>query len=224
MNIDKGIVIKKYNYKDSDEIITILSASGQLIPLMSMGSRKIESKNRNALQLGAYVEFEYFKARLVGKVSKLKKATLINQINILASDNAQVLFDIMTQFSNIEKGSKELFKAFQETYPYWGFDFNHHIKTYIVSKKLAILGVQPISNMCVECGKTDRIASFTFHDGGFLCIKHAKKQMNVTLLKSYRYLFMDFEDYLVVSPEANKEIFENLKHFLYEYKSFKATS
>lgn len=220
MNIEKGIIIKKYNYRDSDEIITILLKSGQLITLISMGSRKITSKNRNALQIGAYIEFEYFKARLVGKISKLKKAILIQQVDILKRDNAQLLFDTMSQLSSIDKGSKDLYNAFIETYPYWGFDFNYHIKTYIISKKLDILGIKPVSDRCIECNGTDRIAYFSFSNGGFHCVKHTKYKMNVEVLKGIKYLFMDFEDYLIVKPEINKEIFDMLKKYLYEYKGF----
>jgi DNA repair protein RecO (recombination protein O) len=75
--IIRGYLIEKKDFKVFDEIITFISSSGRKYTCMSMGSRKIESKNSRNLFLGSLIEFEIFEARSVDKVSKLKKAHVV---------------------------------------------------------------------------------------------------------------------------------------------------
>ena len=73
----KGYLISKTNYQDNDEIITFVDESGLKYPCLSLGSRKIESKNGRNLFLGNLCEFEIVMSRSEEKVSKLKKAKVI---------------------------------------------------------------------------------------------------------------------------------------------------
>jgi recombinational DNA repair protein (RecF pathway) len=44
--------------------------------LLSVGSKKIASKNARNLFVGSFIEFEIFAARTENKISRLKKATI----------------------------------------------------------------------------------------------------------------------------------------------------
>lgn len=79
--IVKGYIVKRMDYQLNDEIITILAENGQLISCISLGSRKIISKNGRNLFLGNFCEFEIFIARTENKLSRLKKCNAINQVN-----------------------------------------------------------------------------------------------------------------------------------------------
>lgn len=78
-SIIKGYVVNRIDYQQNDEIITILDENGNRIPVISLGSRKITSKNGRNLFLGNYCEFEIFMARVDNKVSRLKKCNAIVQ-------------------------------------------------------------------------------------------------------------------------------------------------
>lgn len=80
-SIIKGYVVNRIDYQQNDEIITILDENGNRIPVISLGSRKITSKNGRNLFLGNYCEFEIFMARIANKVSRLKKCNAIVQVD-----------------------------------------------------------------------------------------------------------------------------------------------
>jgi DNA repair protein RecO (recombination protein O) len=79
--IYRGYIIHKQPYQVFDEIVTFLIANGRKITCLSMGSRKIISKNARHLFLGSYVEFEFFQSRHEDKLSRLKKVTTIKSID-----------------------------------------------------------------------------------------------------------------------------------------------
>lgn len=84
--ICNGLVIKSVDFQDNDQIITILTKEHGLITLMCAGTRKEISKNRHATNVLDFSEFEFFKAREHGKVSRLKKASLLKKYeNITAN-------------------------------------------------------------------------------------------------------------------------------------------
>ena len=66
-SVIKGYLIAKQDYRDSDEVITFIDENGVKYSCLSLGSRKIESKNGRNLFLGNFCEFEIF----------------LNQMNIL---------------------------------------------------------------------------------------------------------------------------------------------
>lgn len=82
----KGLVIKTVDFQENDQIVTILTKEDGLITLMCPGTKKETSKNRHALNVLDFSEFEFFKAVGKGKVSKLKKATHIKSYEHIASN------------------------------------------------------------------------------------------------------------------------------------------
>nr|WP_307916550.1 hypothetical protein [Mycoplasmopsis bovis] len=57
-------------------LVTVLGTNG-VFKLFAPGLTKTTSKNRQNLQIGSICEIEYFKARFVNKLNKLKKANLL---------------------------------------------------------------------------------------------------------------------------------------------------
>jgi DNA repair protein RecO (recombination protein O) len=76
-----GYLIKKSSFQTFDEIVIFLIATGQKIPCISMGSRKITSKNARNLFVGSYLEIQIFQSRSDEKLSKLKKVTTIKSLD-----------------------------------------------------------------------------------------------------------------------------------------------
>lgn len=87
--IIKGIVISTQNYGDFDQIVKIATSTG-IISFIALGTLRPTSKNRTSLNLGTLAEFEIFLARQDGKVSKLKKAHLVKELNLDQNFGIQV--------------------------------------------------------------------------------------------------------------------------------------
>ena len=91
-----GIVISKHQCNDFDEVLEILTSDGKKT-IFAPGIRKIESKNRNALNLLDYSSFEIFTSNQnIKLLPRLKKASLIKQflvdINLINFKNELLLF------------------------------------------------------------------------------------------------------------------------------------
>lgn len=207
-----GLVIKSIDYDDNDKIITILT-SNSLLTFIAKGVRKVTSKNSYALQLGNLVEVEYFKARLTGKISKLKKATLIKQLPLKESDTALVWLNLLKTFNKMTEGSEKLFNAVIKTYESFGDKYNHFAKTYIMFNYLSSQGVEPNINSCVECNRKDMITNFDFAAGGFLCHLHSKHERSVEFLKGIN-LLNNFDEYKLINPKINTDIYLEIQNYL----------
>ena len=208
-NIYAGLVIKTIDYDDYDQIITILTHD-DLLTFISKGTRKIKSKNRVALQLGNIIEAEIFQARLRGKVSKLKKATIIKQPPLEKSDTAKVWLLLIKYLKNLKEPNQELFQAIVETYDYFGDKYNHYAKTYILFKYLNALGIKPNIEHCVECNRKDMINGFEFYKGGFTCSLHTDNERELDFLKGIASM-NDFKKYIEINPKHNTQIFEEIE-------------
>lgn len=210
-----GIVIKKVEFNADDEVITIL-CEDEIVSFIALGTRKITSKNRVALDLGNIIQAEVFRARLKNKLSKLKKAILIKQPPVMTSDTANVLFEIMKNMQRVSNPSNKLFRAFLESYRYFGQDYNHHVKTFITARILDSVGLMPITSSCVECKRKDRINGFEFFLGGYTCAWHTKNERHIDFLKAINMLFTDVNMYVKTSPKINKQIYNELINFIQE--------
>lgn len=217
MEINKasGFVIRKMDFSANDEIVTILT-SDDIFTFVALGTRKLKSKNRVALQIGNCIEIDFFKARLTNKLSKLKKAVTLIQPPLLTSNNAETIFEIYRLISRMKVPSAIVFNALIDCYSYFGADYNDYIKTFIYFAYLDSIGLYPVNNMCVECGRPDRINDFEFYKGGFLCVLHSEGQRPLEELKAIQNLSSEFLDYSKTSQIINKELANEIKNFISE--------
>lgn len=211
-----GIVIKMIDYDDYDKVVTIL-ASDSLISFIALGVRKLESKNRVALQLGNLIEVELFKARLTNRLSKLKRANLLKQPPLKQADTAIVWLDIIKYLQKMRRGSEKAFKSILEAYSGFGEEFNHHAKTFIVFRMLDEMGQWPNMQHCVECKRKDRITGFDLYKGGFVCALHADEQLSLGELEAWFALGKGFAEYSKVNPGINRNIYLKVTNYIDEY-------
>lgn len=215
-----GIIIKKINYDEFDEIVTIYGPE-HTFSFIAKGVRKMSSKNRIALQLGNYIEIIYFPARLNNKLSKLKKASIIAQPQLLKSNVASYVFDIIELAQKVKKPSSRFFISLVTAIKNLGNKTDSLLKTFVFFNALDALGVFPTSNACVKCQRTDEIDDFDFFQGGFLCNKHATKSRSLAYLKALLSLCKsDFSSFLNTDPKTNQEIFLAVKEYMAEQLFF----
>lgn len=210
-----GIVIKKVVFEADNEIVTILTQD-EILSFIALGTRKLTSKNRFSLDLGNIVSVELFMARLKGKLSKLKKSTLVKQPPLLISNTAEVVFELIKKVQYIERPSQKLFAAFVKAYNHLGSEYNQYVRTFIMFNYLDSLGINPIVDCCVECNRPDRINGFEFYKGGFTCAWHTTKERSLEFLKGMKYLSTDFEKYKNIDPLVDLNIYKEIMKFINE--------
>ena len=168
----KGYLIAKTNYQDNDEIITFIDERGTKFSCLSLGSRKIESKNGRNLFLGNLCEFEIFMARSEEKVSKLKKAKVIEPadwrmelyqpFNFLCeatNKSSNKRFNLFEFFSNMMK----LIKSNEYT--------EKELILITLHKYCLINGISLHVDSCVECG-AKIVRTISFAKKGLVCTAH----------------------------------------------------
>ena len=211
-SIITGVVVKRIDVDDFDQVITLITPK-EVLSFIALGVRKITSKNRVALQLGNVIEAEIFRARLNGKLSKLKRAVLVKQVDIKEGDNANVLLEMIRYLSKVKRSTNELFSSIIKSFDNLGQDFNHQVKTFLVASTLHVFGLEQNYHSCVECDRNDLIDDFRFFKGGFLCKHHSYKSRSLEELKAFQNL-NNLEKYKDTSPLINKKIFRELTLFI----------
>ncbi len=171
----QGIVIKKSDYKENANIITLLTKEGKL-SLIVRGAKKINSVTRNYTNLFSQLDFN---ATDNLKLNTLTEATTINPfINIY--DDVDKLNAGMVILEKINLLTDEI----QNTELFYEFVLkmlnllNNTNNPYTVSlifeiKLLYLLGVSPELRMCVLCkNKEITDAVFSIYNGGIICNNH----------------------------------------------------
>ena len=191
--IIKGYIVKRTNYQLNDEIITILNENGQLIPFISLGSRKITSKNGRNLFLGNYCEFEVFMARIENKLSRLKKCHAITQVDwrLANIEPFNLLCECITKTNTTGKIN----------FIFWSKIFNLILRNeysfkqlnLIIMQKFCILnGIDLEVNKCIVCG-SKILKTISFKKHGMVCNIHynpkIEKSYSLEETKLFHYLF-----------------------------------
>jgi len=117
----EGFVLKKLDYEDYDEIITIFCKEYGLISFYAPGVRKMTSKNKTALQLFNSAYFEIFKSP-TNRLSKLKKAHLIETYAKIADAYfsyllASVITTVSLSFFSDDQKSYEYYQLLKFIFP-----------------------------------------------------------------------------------------------------------
>ena len=173
----KGIIINNTYYKEHDSIITIITNDNQIINFIAMGTQKILSKNKLALNLFSFSEVDLFVSRTVGKLSKLKTAYLIDNFNSIYNDYETYLYFILFcdiihyEYKQIAK--KEVFNVFYETLINQKNDSDLLLINiiYFLFNAISWFGGKWNLNCCVYCNNTPPIHNFSSKKYGFVCIK-----------------------------------------------------
>lgn len=208
--------IQNANTSDNDAIVQVYSKNG-IFSLLAKGVNKSESKNRVNLQIGSLVEIEYFQARLNNKMSLLKKATLISDIDYSNRFNLIFIQKAVNLLKHFPKPYYTLFEAYVNCLNYLGLGKNSMLYTYLLAHTLNYFGIGVNVSKCCECNSPSNLCDFKFYKGGFLCGNHMSEQRWTKELKSIYYMYHDLKIFLQICiSKVNQTIFYELNQYLEE--------
>lgn len=171
----EGIVLKKVDYRDSDAMLSILSAEGKK-SILARGINKISSKNAHCCQL-----FTLSRFNLLDKGNTLKNAELIKSYRKLREDLlkqgiAQIMMELMDRLDEMTFGYEEMLICLDlletSSQPYC-------ILALFLARIAHEIGIEPNVDGCSRCGSLNGISAFSINDGGFIC----QRCMHVSDLK-----------------------------------------
>ena len=208
-----GIVTKILDFEDTSQIVTVLTHY-EVITFIALGTRKITSKNRVAIQVGNIIDASIFRARLTNRMSKLKKAVVVKQPPITKSDTAKVVLEFIKYLALVKEPEGDPLSKIMNAYEYLGGDKNHKVKTFIVFNILEAIGQKQELTRCVECGSHEEIIGFEFFKGGYTCTKHTSNKRSLAFLKAISALNGSIDAYKDVDDIINKDIFAELSDYI----------
>ena len=217
-SIFKGYLINKVDYLLNDEIVTFITEDGAKLPCLSMGSRKISSKNGRNLFLGNYCEFEIFLARNAAKMSRLKKCQAITQTDWKLS--LYQPFNLLCECVNRTIETNHYTYLFFKNMLAMINDSKYSEKTkiLIILQKFCILsGIGLEVNCCVECGNKC-LKTINFKKRGMVCNLHFNKNKDhlysLRISKLFHYLFNEKYDELNIFFDEFNFAIKILKEYI----------
>ncbi len=216
--ITRGYLIDIKEYATFDHIITFINEYGNKFTCISLGSRKIASKNRNSIQLGNLNEFEFFLARDENKISKLKRSVLLEQ-SIWPNHNLPfyLLNDVVNK---LEPNIKvfEFYKEFINILNNKQSVYDDDIIILLMLKEVTNLsGIAPVLSECVIC-KSKKISSISFEQKGLMCSNCSKEIVTeeMVIAKATHYLFNNNLDQLTKLEFNKKYLIAKLGKYISE--------
>ncbi|WP_416738040.1 DNA repair protein RecO [Mycoplasmopsis meleagridis] len=219
--IEKVILLEIFPYRENsnDAIIKVMN-NRKIFSLLARGINKAKSKNRANLQLGCLVEIEYFKARMSNRLSKLKRATLLTQLNykkveLIKFINKIILFLLAFENLNTKFIYREYIRILKSINSLSASQF-HFAKTYLVTKLFRPFGIEPNFYSCHVCFKKNNIAYFNFTGGGYECTEHNDNNfISSKLLELIYFSYHSYDNYIKKTDIISDEfIYRNYLIFL----------
>lgn len=216
-----GIVVSEHNYGEKSKIINILTREKGIIGLMVKGGRSLKSPLRSVSSKITYGTFNIFYKK--DKLSKLNEVSIIDNFSNIKKDiilisYASYLVDLAYQVTK-HKPDKIVFDNLIISLDKINKGFNPIVITNILELKyLDNLGVLPVLDSCVDCGRKDNIVTLSSLKGGMLCKDCANREPIISnkaikLIRMYYYVDIKKIDNISI----DKKIIEEINNFLDDY-------
>ncbi len=220
----EGIVIRTTRYGESNLILTIYSREFGKIAMMARGAKKTNSRHTAISQLFTYGSYLYQSGNGLGT---LQQGEVISSMRFIREDlvktsYASYIVDLLDQSTDEKEPNPFLFELLYQSLQLFdeGADLDI-VKNIFEMKMLPVLGLRPVLDRCVNCGKTEGSFSFSFRENGFLCHRCLSvdrycvftSQATVRLLRLFYYFDLNRLGTISVKDETKKE----LQKIIYQY-------
>ena len=168
----KGIVLKKQDYKEHDNLITVISNDDVFYTIHARGMNRITSKNASSalpfMESNLLIEDHDFKTIL-----SLRSSTPIYTYKKIREDlDKQSIASCICEYAYLMRNSevyglfaliKEALDILEKT--------NHPYIVYAIflQKLMKYIGIEPFVDGCVKCCDIRLIRYFSIKHGGFVC-------------------------------------------------------
>lgn len=170
-----GTVIKVSDFRDFDQLVTVLTSKGERLCFLAKSTKKIASKNRVACQLFSKGEYEliynpkthlYLLKRASFMINYIMTSTSIEAIAAYhfisdACFKAYDSIDDKIQFYDLVEACLTSLHATRDPY---------FVITYFLVRIYAMVGLQLVLDSCVQCHSKSSIVSFSSSKGGYICV------------------------------------------------------
>lgn len=191
-----AVVLRGSNYRDYDKMLTLFTRENGRVDALARGCRKQGSPLLAASDVFCCAEYEFFKKgdRYFITQCALKEAFFDLRKNMRALMTATALAEVCEKTAMPDAPSPRLFALLVNSL----YALNRGMDaqaafSYFVFRLLDILGLRPVLNHCVVCGKAER-AGLDVVAGGAVCASHGGEPVR-------QEVFADIEAVLETPPK-----------------------
>lgn len=167
-----GIIIRSIDYGETNKIVTVYSEQAGKIGMLTRGAKKTNSRLSSVSQLFTYGSYLYYSSSGLGTMSQGEVIDSFRSIreDLFKTAYAAYIAELTDKLSEDKKPDRKLFELLYQSFHYIDQGLDMEVITFIFeTKMLAVAGIAPQLNYCVNCGVDREIFHFSVREGGFLC-------------------------------------------------------
>lgn len=168
---ETGVVLRTYKLGEADRIIILFTRGRGKVRAVAKGVRRTKSKFGSRLEPAGVVNLQLYEGRNLDIVTQAESVQLHPNLrtDIDRFGRATVLLEIVDQIGQEGESNPALFKLLAGALAELDREGNGLVVPAFAAKVLALEGVTPMLDACVNCGNTERLATIEVHEGGVLC-------------------------------------------------------
>lgn len=216
---DLGIVLRKFNVGEKDQVVRILTKSKGKMVVMAKGVRSPMSRKCGAVDLGHEIAFSARESK--SGMPYLEQVRLERSARGLVRDSSDVLFALL-QFTDLVLADEQQVEGVYDLTVQALVDMGQHeeVLTIFQVKLLSMLGFVPALDRCLRCGNGfeagQRLGADLDH-GGFVCCLEVSALVDHRLVRLLSFFQREgWNDCLRVSvdSELREKALAQVKPFL----------
>ena len=230
MELQRGIVCKTLDYKDSSKILYIYTKDGNK-SVIARGVKKLNSKSRFLSQVGTLIQYDITK----GELPSMKEGELVDDYPHIKEDLETYTFvahilELLNGIIGEDNDHVKMFDFIQRLLKMFDQGIDAEVLTFIFEMKLLyFLGYGLNFRGCQVCDDPIDVV-YSISDGGLICRRHLKDYSEAfdediyTVLRQLYY--MDINNYVELDLSKNLRIM--IRHIIdvtyVEFVTFKTKS
>lgn len=210
----EGIILYITPFKESSEILQVLTKEYGLIGLLCRGSKKIKSKFLNKTRLYNYARF-YIQYKETG-LSLVNEIDVIDYFTYFHQDITLITFlsylGSLTYQVVKQDNNNEILELLLSILKKMAAGFDPLVLTNILEiKYLKYLGINLNLLSCIKCGSKDHIKTLNGTAGGLICNncyqnEYVVSPKTIVIIKNYMHIDVQKIKEIHISPLVKMEI------------------
>ncbi|MGM9882385.1 MAG: DNA repair protein RecO [Bacilli bacterium] len=212
----EGIVVSEVPFEDSSKIINVFTEDG-IIGIVAKGAKRIKSPFFSVTSKFSYGIFNIIYKE--NGLSKLVEADVLKDYRNIKKDIKKISFATYITELTLQvyrhENNENIFNLFISSLDKINEGYDEMIITDILKLKLLdYLGIRPIIDRCVECGRRDNIVTISSYRGGFVC-KDCYRNEKIVSTKTISIIRMFY--LAPIDKISRLDISENIKNEIDEF-------
>jgi DNA repair protein RecO (recombination protein O) len=168
---DQGVVLRTWKLGEADRIVVVASRGRGKIRAVAKGVRRTSSRFGSRLEPGSHVAAQFYEGRELDIVTQVESLDHFKEIreDLHRVARAQVLLEAVDQVLQQGEPNPRIYQTLLGALRSLAADDPALLVAGFLLKLLALEGVRPEVETCVDCGRSDDLVAFDPGSGGMLC-------------------------------------------------------